>query len=330
MTNPRFGAGDDGPGESPGPSSFRAGRRLGRPFAFPGKSSAVSAPASGSRRSTPSSPASGSSPSSPASRSPSASPASVEPIGALPPDGLADVAARLFGDRLPVAVDYARLLVTDGVLRGLIGPREAPRIWDRHLLNCTVVSEIIPIGASVLDVGSGAGLPGIVLAVARPDLTVTLVEPLARRTAFLSEAVAALGLTTSVTVVRGRAEDVVDGPPAGADIVTARAVAPLDRLAAWCLPLARPGGRLLALKGASAADEIAEHRAAVAGLGGSEPQIRLCGSGLIDPATTVVEIVKEREVVRAAAKPSRGAGSGRDPGGRSGGRGSGRGRTRRG
>jgi 16S rRNA (guanine527-N7)-methyltransferase len=241
------------------------------------------------------------------------------------------VAARVFGDRLGLATAYARLLATDGVVRGLIGPREAPRIWDRHLVNCAVMSEIIPIGASIIDVGSGAGLPGIVLAVARPDLSITLVEPLARRTAFLSETVAALGLESTVTVVRGRAEDVVDGPPAGADVVTARAVAPLDRLARWCLPLARTGGRLIALKGASAADEIAEHRAVIAELGGADPVLRLCGQGLIDPPATVVEIVKERDVVPARPKPStRAAGPKRDAGGNAGGRGSGRGRTRRG
>ena len=170
-------------------------------------------------------------------------------------------------------------------------------------------------------------MPGIVLAVARPDLSITLVEPLARRTAFLSEAVTALGLETIVTVVRGRAEDVVDGSPAGADVVTARAVAPLDRLAGWCLPLARTGGRLLALKGATAADEIAEHRAAIASLGGADPILHHCGTGLIDPPTTVVEIVKERDVVPSRPKPSsRTAGPRRDPGGR----GSGRGRSRRG
>ena len=119
---------------------------------------------------------------------------------------------------------------------GLIGPREAPRIWERHLLNCAAVAELIPEGATVVDVGSGAGLPGMVLAVARPDLTVTLVEPLARRTAFLTEAVASLGLEQT-TVVRARAEECVGKLPA-ADVVTARAVAPLDRLAGWCLPLA--------------------------------------------------------------------------------------------
>jgi 16S rRNA (guanine527-N7)-methyltransferase len=186
-------------------------------------------------------------------------------------------------------------------------------------------------------------LPGIVLAVARPDLTITLVEPLARRTAFLSEAVTALGLDATVTVVRGRAEDLAAGPPVAADVVTARAVAPLDRLAAWCLPLAAVGGRLLALKGASAADEVAEHRQAIARLGGSEPAIVLCGVGLIVPPTTVVEIVRERDVVPQRPRQSGGsAGSGRSggasggsagsgrSGGASGGRGSGRRRTRRG
>ncbi|WP_438871476.1 16S rRNA (guanine(527)-N(7))-methyltransferase RsmG [Paractinoplanes lichenicola] len=236
------------------------------------------------------------------------------------------MAASVFGDRFGLAVDYARLLVTDGVVRGLIGPREAPRIWERHLVNCAVVSQMIPIGASVVDVGSGAGLPGIVLAVARPDLRITLVEPLARRTAFLSEAVTALGLEPTVTVVRGRAEDVVDGPPAGADVVTARAVAPLDRLAGWCLPLARVSGRLLALKGASAAEEAAEHREAVAALGGSEPVLRLCGEGLIDPPTTVLEVV-----VLTRPRPStRAAGPGRDTAARAGKRAPGRGRPRRG
>ncbi len=232
-----------------------------------------------------------------------------------------------------MAVQYAGLLMTDGVLRGLIGPREAPRIWERHLVNCAVLSEMIPNGAFVVDVGSGAGLPGIVLAVARPDLSITLVEPLARRTAFLSEAVTALGLDATVTVVRGRAEDVVDGPPAGADVVTARAVAPLDRLAGWCLPLVRRGGRLLALKGASAVDEVAEHRAAIGRLGGADPVLRLCGEGLIDPPTTVVEIVKERDVVQAVGKSKasgRTAGAGRGAGRKADGRASGQGRTRRG
>ena len=253
------------------------------------------------------------------------------PVAPLPPE-LADPARTLFGDRFPLAAAYAELLATDGVLRGLVGPREASRIWARHLLNCAPVAELIPVGCSVLDVGSGAGLPGIVLAVARPDLSIVLVEPLARRTAFLVEVVAALDLARSVTVLRARAEELAGNPgtvtrspggrpavgtgPAGepgdlvlpADIVTARAVAPLDRLAAWCLPLTAPGGRLLALKGASAADEVAEHADAVGRLGGSAPIVRRCGVGVLDPPTTVVEIVRERVVGVPRAPSSRSAG----------------------
>ncbi|MEV6691304.1 16S rRNA (guanine(527)-N(7))-methyltransferase RsmG [Micromonospora sp. NPDC051196] len=226
----------------------------------------------------------------------------------LPPE-LTEAAARLFGDRLDLAAAYAELLVTDGVVRGLIGPREAPRIWDRHLLNCAVVGELIPTDATVIDVGSGAGLPGLVLAIARPDLQVTLLEPLARRTAFLAEAVETLGLHDSVQVLRGRAEEVAAGPdPVRGDVVTARAVAPLDRLAAWCLPLAVLGGRLVALKGASAAEEVVEHASAVHRLGGAEPVLRRCGEGIVDPPTVVVEIVRDRMVgptPRASAKKTR-------------------------
>ncbi|HCT75330.1 MAG TPA: 16S rRNA (guanine(527)-N(7))-methyltransferase RsmG [Micromonosporaceae bacterium] len=209
----------------------------------------------------------------------------------------------VFKDRLGLAVSYASLLETEGVLRGLIGPREAPRLWDRHLLNCAVVSELISPAATVIDVGSGAGLPGIVLAVARPDISVILVEPLARRTAFLDEAVAALNLTDQVTVVRGRAEEQTGR--LRADVVTARAVAPLDRLAGWCLPLTKVGGRMLAMKGASAADEIDAHRDVVTRLGGGPATIRLCGVGLIDPPTTVVDVARVREVVRQASQGRR-------------------------
>lgn len=223
----------------------------------------------------------------------------------LPPE-LAEAARTLFGDRLDLAAAYAELLATDGVVRGLIGPRETPRLWDRHLLNCAAMAERIPEGASLIDVGSGAGLPGLVLAIARPDLTVTLVEPLARRTSFLIEAVQQLGLTKSVRVFRGRAEEAAvgsrDRAPLTADIVTARAVAPLDRLAGWCLPLAVPGGRLVALKGASAAEEIAEHTAAVAKLGGGEPELHRCGVDVIDPPATVIEVVRERVIGPAKKK----------------------------
>jgi len=202
----------------------------------------------------------------------------------------------VFGDRLPLAERYAELLTTDAVVRGLIGPREAPRIWARHLLNCAVVADLIPVGASVVDVGSGAGLPGMVLAVARTDLTITLIEPLARRTAFLTEAVAALGLERT-TVVRARAEECVGKLPV-ADVVTARAVAPLDRLAGWCLPLVAAGGRLLAVKGAGAGAELATllsgHAAALARLGAGAAAVRFCGDELLEEPTTVVEIVRDR------------------------------------
>jgi 16S rRNA (guanine527-N7)-methyltransferase len=214
----------------------------------------------------------------------------------------------LFGTRLPLAVRFAGLLLTDGVERGLIGPREAPRIWERHLLNCAAVAELIPAGAVVIDVGSGAGLPGIVLAIARPDATVILVEPMARRTAFLTDVVARLELERT-TIERARAEDCVDARgksrlPA-ADVVTARAVAALDRLAAWCLPLAKVGGRLLALKGDSAAEEVAEHAPAIARMGGGEPQLARCGQGVLDVPTTVAVIVRERAVGPRQLRASR-------------------------
>jgi 16S rRNA (guanine527-N7)-methyltransferase len=202
-------------------------------------------------------------------------------------------AAALFGPNLPLADRYARMLVSDGVVRGLIGPREAPRIWDRHLLNCVALAELIPYDAYVVDVGSGAGLPGIVLSVVRPDIYVVLVDSLSRRTDFLTEAVAGLGLERRVEVVRGRAEDLA-GRLRPADVVTARAVAPLGRLAAWCLPLLRGGGVLLAVKGSSAADEVAEHRAAVRQAGGGEPEIRQCGVGIVEPAVTVVSVPRAR------------------------------------
>jgi 16S rRNA (guanine527-N7)-methyltransferase len=210
-----------------------------------------------------------------------------------PPPELVPAAEALFGERLPLAIRYAELLMTEGVVRGLIGPREAPRIWDRHLLNCAVVSSLASSGASIADIGSGAGLPGIVLSVARPDLTITLIESLARRTAFLDEVVSELGLD-NVTVMRGRAEECVSALPRQ-DYVTARAVAPLDRLAGWAIPLLQTGGHLLALKGASAVEEVAEHAAAVRRLGGDEPLIRECGVGLIEPPAIVVDVRRVSE-----------------------------------
>lgn len=167
----------------------------------------------------------------------------------------------VFGDRLPLVRRYARWLAEDGTERGLLGPRERPRLWTRHLLNSAVLTDLIPSGARVADVGSGAGLPGMVVALRRPDLRVTLVEPLLRRSRFLTEVVEDLGLDESVDVVRARAEE-LHGRMAF-DVVTARAVAPLERLAAWCLPLVVPRGSLLALKGSSAEEELATARPAL-------------------------------------------------------------------
>jgi 16S rRNA (guanine527-N7)-methyltransferase len=205
-------------------------------------------------------------------------------------------AGSVFGPAVDAAVEYARLLATEGTVRGLIGPREVPRLWERHLLNSAAIESLVPVGARVVDVGSGAGLPGIPLALVRPDLTVTLLEPLARRVAFLTECVRRLGLER-VTVVRGRAEE---GPIrrqfGGADVVTARAVAPLDKLAGWCLPLLRPGGLLLAMKGSTAAAELA----ATGPLpGAADALVTQAG----DPPATV--IVVTRGTVRATARGGR-------------------------
>jgi 16S rRNA (guanine527-N7)-methyltransferase len=202
-------------------------------------------------------------------------------------------AEALFGDRLPLAEEYARLLVTDGVVRGLVGPREAPRIWDRHLLNCAAVAELIPVAASVIDVGSGAGLPGVALALARPDLQLWLLESKERAALFLTEVVGKLDLEDRVSVVHARAEESLDllRP---ATVVVARALGPLDRVAGWCLPLTTVGGRVLAIKGAAAEAEVAAHTATIRRLGGGQPTIRQCGVGQLDRPTTVVEIVRER------------------------------------
>jgi 16S rRNA (guanine527-N7)-methyltransferase len=197
-------------------------------------------------------------------------------------------AAIAFGSRLAAASHYARLLATDGVTRGLLGPREVPRLWERHLLNCAAVAELIAPGSTVIDVGSGAGLPGIPLALARPDLDIELLDPLLRRAVFLEEVVDALALDR-VRVVRGRAEDARAGP--GVDVVTARAVAPLSRLAAWCLPLLRPGGSLIALKGSQAPAELDAAAGDLRRLGAVEWGVESCGHDLVDPPTTVVRVV---------------------------------------
>jgi 16S rRNA (guanine527-N7)-methyltransferase len=193
-------------------------------------------------------------------------------------------AVAVFGDVLGVAEAYARMLATDGVERGLIGPREASRLWDRHLLNCAVVTELVdPRARTLVDIGSGAGLPGLVLALLRPELEVVLLEPMERRCRFLSECVAELGVTNA-TVFRGRAEDVT----LRADVATARAVAPLDRLAQLAVPLVRRGGTILAIKGRTVADELKAARPVLKRLGVRSSQVVRAGQGKVDPATIVV------------------------------------------
>lgn len=163
------------------------------------------------------------------------------------------LAQELFGASLPLAQRYAWWLAGAGVERGLIGPREAQRLWPRHLVNCVAVAALIPRGCHVIDVGSGAGLPGIVLAIARPDLKITLIEPMQRRVAFLDEVRGDLGLA-GVETLRGRADELAG--KLDAEVVTARAVAPVDRLAVLAAPLLRAGGQLLAIKGSTAGDEL--------------------------------------------------------------------------
>jgi 16S rRNA (guanine527-N7)-methyltransferase len=209
-----------------------------------------------------------------------------EPVPPTP-----EVAQAVFGEALPLAERYVTRLASDGVTRGLIGPREVPRLWERHVLNSAAVAEAVPAGARVVDVGSGAGLPGIPLGLARPDLAVTLVEPMARRVEFLEEAVAGLG--TRWRVVRGRAEErsVVSavGP---VDVVTARAVAALPRLAAWCRGLLRPGTLLVALVGARAVAELPAVVPELEAAGMREIHPRAVGAALGDAATTVVVMTR--------------------------------------
>jgi 16S rRNA (guanine527-N7)-methyltransferase len=205
-----------------------------------------------------------------------------------------DQAKLVFGDHVEGANAFAAMLAEHGVERGLIGPREVERLWERHLLNSAVIAELLPPGSRVVDVGSGAGLPGIPLAIARPDLELTLLEPMARRVAWLEEVAETLGL--SITVLRGRAEEpAVRERLADSDVVTARAVAPLERLARWCLPLLRPGGQLVALKGESALEELERDAEAVRRAGGGRQRVVSCGDEVLDIPTTVVLIERDEK-----------------------------------
>jgi 16S rRNA (guanine527-N7)-methyltransferase len=208
------------------------------------------------------------------------------------------IAGEVFGDALALAGRYVARLASDGVTRGLIGPREVPRLWERHILNSAAVAEAVPQGARVVDVGSGAGLPGIPLGLARPDLALTLVEPMARRVEFLDEVVAELsdlagGPGLPWRVVRGRAEDrSVAAAVGGVDVVTARAVAPLPRLVGWCRGLLRPGAQLIALVGARALEELPAMVPELEAAGMREVHSRAVGIGLGDAATTVVVMTR--------------------------------------
>lgn len=208
-----------------------------------------------------------------------------EVSAAVPEPGVAEAAAEIFGDALPSAVKYAELLAGSGVERGLLGPAEADRIWERHLLNCAAIAHLVPARCSLVDVGSGGGLPGIVLAMLLPHARVTLLEPLARRVEFLSETIGELGLTNA-EVVRGRAEDLAG--QISADLVTARAVAPLDKLVGLSLGLLRPGGRVLAIKGSSADAELAKARPVLARLGVTDARVMRVASRDGGATATVV------------------------------------------
>lgn len=213
------------------------------------------------------------------------------------------VAVEYFADRLSLIERYADLLAGPGIERGLLGPREVPRLWERHLLNCAVVHEVVPPDSDVVDVGSGAGLPGVVLAIIRPDLAVTLVEPLLRRHAFLSEVIAALELT-NVALIRSRAEDLPD--KVLADVVTARAVAPLDRLARWSLPLLRAGGLLVAIKGSSVDAELAASAGFLEAQGAVSWHVGRYGAGVVEPVTLAAVVdVGDRSALRGRESRSR-------------------------
>jgi 16S rRNA (guanine527-N7)-methyltransferase len=201
------------------------------------------------------------------------------------------VARAVFGDAAAGAERYADLLAGVAVERGLLGPNEVPRLWERHLLNSAVIAELVPGPCSLVDLGSGAGLPGIVLALLLPDSEVTLLEPSLRRAVFLGECVAELALGNA-RVVRARAEQMAG--TLAADVVTARAVAPLDRLAALALGLLKPGGILLAVKGARAAAEVRDAEQALSWLGVRDVEVLTAGSGKVDPAATVIRLTAPR------------------------------------
>jgi 16S rRNA (guanine527-N7)-methyltransferase len=212
-----------------------------------------------------------------------------------------------FGANLQRARRYAEILAGAGVERGLIGPREVDRLWERHILNSAAVAELLEPGERVADIGSGAGLPGIPLALARPDLRMTLIEPLLRRSEFLREVVGELGI--DATVVRGRAEELTVRERVGEmDAVVSRAVASLDKLTKWSMPLLRPGGRMLAIKGERAEDEIREHRRVITSLGAVNERVVRCGADFLNPPATVVVASRRGSQIRESKRTGRRSG----------------------
>jgi 16S rRNA (guanine527-N7)-methyltransferase len=215
-----------------------------------------------------------------------------------------DAAAEVFGSRLDHARRYAEILAHAGVERGLLGPREVPRLWDRHLLNSAAIGELLGHGERVVDIGSGAGLPGIPLAIARPDLHVVLLEPMLRRSDFLHEALSTLGL--SVEVVRGRAEEPSVRKLIGeTDVAVSRAVAALDKLTRWSMALLKPDGRMLAIKGERAPEELQQHRRVMAALGAVDARVISCGVNYLHPPATVVSARRGKPVGREPVQPAR-------------------------
>ncbi|MEE2570063.1 16S rRNA (guanine(527)-N(7))-methyltransferase RsmG [Pseudarthrobacter sp. J64] len=200
-------------------------------------------------------------------------------------------AEKIFGSRLDLAKRYVEHLATSGTERGLIGPREIPRLWSRHVLNCAVIESEIAHGSHVADVGSGAGLPGLCLAIARPDLELTLIEPLERRVIWLQEVVDDLQLE-NVTVMRSRAELAVG--TVVADVVTARAVSALTNLAGLTIPLLGGKGEVVAIKGRSAGEEIEKAAKVIRRMGGRETTVVTVGADLLEEPTTVVRIVVDK------------------------------------
>ena len=221
------------------------------------------------------------------------------------PDVDDDIAARaqdFLGEGFGRVSAFADALAAEGVLRGLIGPRELPRLWERHLLNSAALLPYLPSTGTVVDVGSGAGLPGVVIACARPDLRVVLVEPMERRALWLTEVAESIGLP-GVEVVQRRAEELHGRLTA--DVVTARAVAPLDRLMSWCFPLVGDHGSLVAMKGSRAQEEATAASALIERLGGAPPEVLSAGTIPGVTPTTVVRVVRVR--------PARPAPPGRRP-----------------